>query len=181
MPTQENGDIESAKTAKDYKSMTEEPVQAWKLTQLKLSYKRLPWNRVEDVGKSPGIIFACGLLLIFILWSIPKYANSRKCWPPMTSTTTPLSRAWCFRCRWELDSDRYRCGLERSTGDLNYGFMQFLYKSTKSNADIFIAKNAKEFALMNSNFITTRKGRLLHFVYPQGCKNATVQAAPLQL
>ena len=69
MPTQENGDIESAKTAKDYKLPTEEPVQAMEVDAAKVVvYKRLPCETVSRMlVNHHGIIFACGLLLIFIL------------------------------------------------------------------------------------------------------------------
>ena len=153
-------------------------------------YKRLPCETVSRMLVNyHGIIFACGLLLIFILSAIgsqnmqiaenvgPSYDFTPNDHPAVESFDA-ISAA-----DKKLDSltgtDK---PLERSTGDLNYGFMQFLYKSTKITLIYSPPKTYKEFALMNSNFTTTRSMTTTAFcLIPKAVRMQPVQAAPLQL
>ena len=198
MPTQENGDIESANRSKDYNLSTEEPkndpeatadaknshaVQSMEVDAAKVVvYKKVPCDTVSKMLVNyHGIIFTCGLLLIFILSAIgsqnmqiaenvgPSYDFTPNDHPAVESFDA-ISAA-----DKKLDSltgtDK---PLERSTGDLNYGFMQFLYKSTKSNADIFTAKNVQRICTYEQQFYNHKKyDDYCILSYPQGCKNTT--------
>ena len=64
--------------------------------------------------------------------------------------------------------------LERSSGDLNYGFMQFLYKSIKTDQDIFTAKNLKQICTYEQQFYNHKDyDDYCTLTYPTGCKNTT--------
>lgn len=126
-------------------------------------------------------IFFAGLVLIFLLTAIAggKMQIAENVGPSYDFTPNDHAAVEHFDAISAADkkldsltgSDK---PLERSTGDLNYGFMQFLYKSIKTDTDVFTPKNLEQICTYEQQFYNHEKYEdYCTLTYPTDCKNVS--------